>query len=95
MINATVLTYGGVLEQFTMQAGDVGWAPIGLAHSQLCVSVEPCELLLVWDAGEVGTLELSTWMRNSPPSVVASNLNITEQQFSAFQLSYSPFSRVI
>mmetsp|Transcript_23729 Transcript_23729/g.65857 ORF Transcript_23729/g.65857 Transcript_23729/m.65857 type:complete len:419 (-) Transcript_23729:34-1290(-) len=84
LLNMTVVSFGGASIQSSLDTGDIGWAPVGFAHSYECVSVCPCELLLVWNTGNLQTIELAPWVRFSPPSVVASNLNITQEQLHYF-----------
>ncbi|KAG1656898.1 hypothetical protein FOA52_007987 [Chlamydomonas sp. UWO 241] len=83
ILNMTLVPYGGVPVSFTLQAGDIGWAPRGFAHSYLCVSIDACGALLMWNAGTPSTIDLGMWVAHSPPSVVASTLNVTEEQVNA------------
>jgi oxalate decarboxylase/phosphoglucose isomerase-like protein (cupin superfamily) len=85
-LDFTVVSFGGASKQARLKTGDVGWAPMGFSHSFTCVSESfPCEVLLVWNAGNLGTIELAPWISMSPPTVVASNLNISEAELRAFK----------
>ena len=86
-LDFTVLSFGGASARVSLEAGDVGWAPVGFAHSFSCVSdSEPCEVLLVWNTGNLETAELAPWLSMSPPAVVASNLNISEAELSTLTI---------
>lgn len=66
--------------------GDLWYFPAGIPHS-IQAYPEGCEFLLVFDDGsfsENNTFLLSQWLYRTPPSVVAKNFGVTEDEIRNF-----------
>ncbi|KAK3252492.1 hypothetical protein CYMTET_38209 [Cymbomonas tetramitiformis] len=80
-LHVTVVSFGGNSQELNLGAGDLGWAPVGFPHSYECASANHCEVLLAWNTGNLETFELFPLLQFSPPTVLASNLNMTLKRF--------------
>ena len=61
-----------------LQAGDVGYAPMGYGHYIESTGTEPLRMLLAFNSGTYEEIGLSSWFAGNPRQVVATNLGLTD-----------------
>lgn len=61
-----------------LEAGDVGYAPMGYGHYIESTGDEPLRMLLAFNSGTYEEIGLSSWLAANPRQVVATNLGLTE-----------------
>ena len=83
-IRATLFGSRGRYREATLGAGDVGYIPQGYGHSLENIGAEPARILIVFNAGEYQTVDLSQWIAGQPADVLAVNFGRPAATFEAF-----------
>jgi oxalate decarboxylase len=83
-IRATLFGSRGRYREATLGAGDVGYIPQGYGHSLENIGVEPARILIVFNAGQYQTVDLSQWIAGQPADVLAVNFGCPSATFEAF-----------
>ncbi|HEY1756043.1 MAG TPA: cupin domain-containing protein [Bryobacteraceae bacterium] len=82
---ATVITPEGQADVADFGVGDTWYFPRG--HGHVLQALTACHFLLVFDNGhfsEFGTFSITDWINNTPPDVLARNLNLPAAAFAQF-----------
>ncbi len=74
----TVFASLGKASTVTLDAGDVGYAPMGYGHYIESTGDEPCRMLLAFNSGTYEEIGLSSWLAGNPRQVVATNLDLSD-----------------
>ncbi|KAI9733139.1 MAG: hypothetical protein M1834_003686 [Cirrosporium novae-zelandiae] len=74
---------------FNYQAGDVGIVPTNFGHFVENIGDEPLEFLEVFRAPRFEDFSLDQWLAQTPPTMVAEHLNLTDSRREAFFKSLS------
>ncbi len=83
-IRATLFGSRGRYREATLAAGDVGYIPQGYGHSLENIGAEPARILIVFNAGEYQTIDLSQWIAGQPVDVLAVTFGRPAATFEAF-----------
>lgn len=83
----TVFASSGRAETVELGAGDVGYAPQGYGHYLENAGDSDCRLLLVFNSGEYQEIGLSGWIASNPRRLLATNLELAEQDLAELPAS--------
>jgi oxalate decarboxylase len=75
----TVFASLGKAATVELEAGDVGYAPMGYGHYIESTGSEPCRMLLAFNSGTYEEIGLSAWLAANPRAVVATNLGLSDE----------------
>jgi oxalate decarboxylase len=70
-ISATMFGSGGRSRTETLEKGDVGYMWHGYGHSLENVGDKRCRILIGFNSGVYEEIDLSEWMAENPPDVLA------------------------
>jgi oxalate decarboxylase len=74
-VSVTMFASGGRYRIETLERGDVGYIPQGYGHSLENVGDKPCRVLIGFNNGVYGTIDLSQWIAGNPVNVLATNFD--------------------
>ncbi len=74
----TVFASLGKASTVELEAGDVGYAPMGYGHYIENAGSEPLRMLLAFNSGTYEEIGLSAWFAGNPRQVVATNLDLSD-----------------
>jgi len=77
-IRLTVFASHGMASVVELEAGDIGFAPMGYGHALENVGDGPAELLLVFNSGEYQEISISTILATQPAYLLATNFHLPE-----------------
>ncbi len=72
----TVFASEGKASISKLKTGDVGYIPKGYGHALRNPTNKPMDVLLVFDAGEYESIELTGWIASNPDAVVGNTFQI-------------------
>jgi len=75
-VRVTVYGIEGIYNTFEISAGDVGFVPVGYAHTIQAVG-GPADFLLAFNSPSWATQELSQWLSVTPSYLIATSVNTT------------------
>jgi oxalate decarboxylase len=82
--SVTLFGSGGRYRTETFEKGDVGYAPQGFGHSIENVGDVKCRVLIGFNSGVYGDIDLSEWIAGNPPDVLATNFGMPASHFERF-----------
>lgn len=80
----TVFASKGRATTVEMNAGDVGYVPMGMGHYLENIGTEECRVLLAFNAGDYQEIGLLGWLDSNPDQVVATNFSLSVDTVKAF-----------
>ncbi|MGB0070299.1 MAG: cupin domain-containing protein, partial [Isosphaeraceae bacterium] len=83
-VSVTMFGSGGRYRTETLEKGDVGYTPQGYGHSLENVGDKPCRVLIGFNSGVYGEIDLSEWMAGNPLDVLATNFGKPASLFEKF-----------
>ena len=83
-VSVTLFGSGGRYRTETLANGDVGYIPQGYGHSLENVGDKPCRVLIGFNSGVYGEIDLSEWMAGNPLDVLATNFGQPASLFETF-----------
>ncbi len=83
-VSVTMFGSGGRYRTETLEKGDVGYTPQGYGHSLENVGDKPCRVLIGFNSGVYGEIDLSQWIAGNPTDVLATNFGKPASLFEKF-----------
>jgi len=83
-VSVTMFGSGGRYRTETLEKGDVGYIPQGYGHSLENVGDKLCRVLIGFNSGVYGEIDLSEWMAGNPLDVLATNFGKPASLFEKF-----------
>ncbi len=83
-VSVTLFGSGGRYRTETLEKGDVGYTPQGYGHSLENVGDKPCRVLIGFNNGVYGEIDLSQWIAGNPLDVLATNFGKPASLFEKF-----------
>jgi len=75
-IRLTVFASHGLAKTVDLEAGDIGFAPMGYGHSLENVGDTPAEMIIVFNSGEYQEISLSTVLATQPAYLLETNFRL-------------------
>jgi len=74
----TVFASSGLASVVELNAGDVGYVPMGYGHSILNIGNDPLRMVIVLNSGNYEEVSLTGWLAAQPKDLLRANLNLSE-----------------
>jgi len=80
----TVFASGGRASTVELNAGDVGYVPMGYGHYLENIGDDDCRMLFVFNNGVYQEIGMAEWLASNPPELVSTNFGVPEAVVAKF-----------
>jgi len=79
-----VFASGGRASTVELNAGDVGYVPMGYGHYLENIGDDDCRMLFVFNNGVYQEIGMAEWLASNPPELVSTNFGVPEAVVAKF-----------